>query len=352
MRKDYSEELTPEIREKMKKNLVYIAMFSVIMLFAGFTSAYIVSMGDSFWLKVPFPSAFWISTVLIGLSSLTYMIAIRSIKKGNKQGLKVWMLTTLSLGIGFVYFQFKGYGQLTDKGIHAVNNHIIVADGRYGDYYEIKMGDSFLEVNGNDYLLDGKKITAEQLKKLQSFTAQFLNLDEKKDFVVNNYGKPFVLYLNQSPLSVNQNYLIKKDGQALSFTDRLRLRDLSMHIRDGRGDFFARGKIGEDFNIYYKGEALDYKNRELYWKGAKLTKYLQLKATETADTATSFLFILTILHLLHIIATLFYQVKMTTRSFSGKFNSGEHLSLRLGAIFWHFLGLLWLYLLLFLLFIH
>jgi cytochrome c oxidase subunit 3 len=233
-----------------------------------------------------------------------------------------------------------------------VNNHIIVSDGRYGDYYEIKMGDSFLEVNGNDYLLNGEVIKEDQFKNLQKFTAQFLDLSVKEDFEVYGYGQPFTLYLDQAPLSVSQNHLMKKGGEALEYTDRLRLRDLAVHIRDGRGDFFARGKIGKDFNIYYKGEALDYKNRELYWKGVKLSKYLQLKATETADTATSFLFILTILHLLHIIATLFYQVKMTIYSFSGKFATSEHLSLRLGAIFWHFLGILWLYLLLFLLFIH
>jgi cytochrome c oxidase subunit 3 len=43
---------------------------------------------------------------------------------------------------------------------------------------------------------------------------------------------------------------------------------------------------------------------------------------------------------------------MTINSFSGKYDNGDVLSLRLGAIFWHFLGILWGYLLLFLLFIH
>ena len=259
---------------------------------------------------------------------------------------------SLLLGIGFVYFQFKGYGQLTAQGIHAVNNHIIVADGRYGDYYEIKMGDYFLEIDGNAYKLNGKPLSETQMQDLKKFASQFLELSDKKDFVVNDYNKPFVLYFNQSPLSVLDKHLMKKDGTSLEYTDRVRLRDFSIHMKDGRGDFFAKGEIGKDFNIYFKGEALEYKNRELYWKGAKLSKYLQLKATETADTATSFLFILTFLHLLHILATLFYQVKMTIYSFSGKFGVNEHLSLRLGAIFWHFLGLIWLYLLLFLLFIH
>jgi len=79
---------------------------------------------------------------------------------------------------------------------------------------------------------------------------------------------------------------------------------------------------------------------------------MQIKVMETADTATSYLYIITFLHLLHIMAAMIYMIKMTIASYSGKFNAKENLSLRLGAIFWHFLGLLWIYLLLFLLFIH
>ena len=68
-------------KEKMKKNLVYVGIFSVIMLFAGFTSAYIVLMGDSFWLKYPMPTAFLISTALVITSSVTFYLALLSTKK-------------------------------------------------------------------------------------------------------------------------------------------------------------------------------------------------------------------------------------------------------------------------------
>jgi len=116
--------------------------------------------------------------------------------------------------------------------------------------------------------------------------------------------------------------------------------------------FFVKGNIGKDFQIYFKGKELDYKNRELHYEGRRLSKYLQIKAMETADTATSYLYIITFIHLMHIAVTLLYMSRLTISSFSGKFNAEENLSLRLGAIFWHFLGLLWIYLLLFLLFIH
>jgi cytochrome c oxidase subunit 3 len=95
MNNNFNQEYSPEIQEKVKKNLVYVGIFSVIMLFAGFTSAYIVSMGDSFWLKFPLPSAFWISTAVIILSSVFFELAIRSIKKENASRLKLFMALAL-----------------------------------------------------------------------------------------------------------------------------------------------------------------------------------------------------------------------------------------------------------------
>ncbi len=352
MRQDFDQELDPEIRLKMKKNLVYIGIFSVVMLFAGFTSAYLVMMGDSFWVKAPMPKGFWISTAVILLSSLTFIMAIRNIRKDNQKGMKMYMLLTFLLGIAFVFFQFKGYGELVDRGIQPVNNHVIVTDGRYGDYFEVKYKGAFIEVDGNSFKLKGKNLTESQMKELQKFMSQFLTLEEDKPFKVNNYAKPFILYFQQAPVSYLNDRLKKDDGEVFNYTDRLRLHQLALNVRDSRGDFFARGELGKDFNIYYKGKALEYKKRTLMWKGKKLDNYLQLKATETADTASSFLFIITILHLGHVLVTLIYLLTLTIRSFSGRFTSGEHMSLTTGSIFWHFLGLLWVYLLLFLLFIH
>lgn len=352
MNRSYEQELSPEVREKMKKNLVYISIFSIVMLFAGFSSAYIVTMGDSFWLKTPLPSGFWTSTVLIALSSLTYILAISFVKKNDLSKGKLLMVLTVLLGMSFIYFQFKGFGTLTESGIHPINNHIIVTDGRYGDYYEIKIGDRFLEVDGNNFLKGSQPLTDKEMAELKAFVQPFLEIDPEKNFVVKNYANPHTLYLSGYPLTVNNGQLLKQNGEELAYVDRLRLHQLAVNINDGRGDFFVKGQIGKDFNIYYQGEALQYKNRQLYWKNAPLSKYHQVKAMETADTASSFLFILVILHLLHIAGALIYLLRMTFATLSNQFSSDNTLRLRLGAIFWHFLGFLWLYLLLFLVFIH
>jgi cytochrome c oxidase subunit 3 len=352
MKRDFSDELSPEVREKMKKNLLYVGIFSIVMMFAGFTSAYIVSMGDSFWLKYPMPIAFWISTAIIVLSSFAIELGIKRIKSGDLKGLKIMMAVTFLSGIGFVYFQFKGYGQLVDFGAHAVNNHIIVTDGRYGDYYDIKINNDFLEVDGNKFMIGGTELSETKMKDLQNFMAQFEGAKPGKDPVVKNYGAKYKLYYKQQPLGLIGGKLSTPDGQKLQYTDLLRLSHLAVNIRDKRGDFFVRGEYGKDFKLYYKGKELEYVNRELRMNGKKLSKYLQIKAMDTADSATSYLYIITFLHLLHILVTMIYMAKITIGSFTGKYTTENNLSLRLGAIFWHFLGLLWIYLLLFLLFIH
>jgi cytochrome c oxidase subunit 3 len=138
----------------------------------------------------------------------------------------------------------------------------------------------------------------------------------------------------------------------MEHVDEIRLGDLAINIRDKRGDFFARGNYGEDFIIYFKGKPLKYKNRQLVYKNRVLSPSLQIKASEAADSASSYLFILTALHVLHMIVTLIFLVIVLINSFSNKYNSGNYIQILTTGVFWHFLGILWLYLLLFLVFIH
>lgn len=352
MNKDFSNELTPEIKEKMKKNLIYLVMFSVVMVFAGLTSAYIVSMGDSFWLKYNLPAAFYISTTVIIISSFLVHFGIQAAKKGKQTNSKILIVSAFIFGASFIYFQFKGYSKLIEDGVHPVSNHIIVTEGRYGDYFELKYKGQFVDVDGNNYYVSGHKMTSAQFSAIQKFMIQFEKFDPSKPLNIANYGSDFILYYKQQPVGLINGKMSLPDGKELQFVDLYRLQSLAVNIGDGRGDFFVKGEIGKDFNIYYKGKKLDYKNRELYFKGRKLSKYYQIKVIDTADTATSYLYLITILHLLHIVFTLFYMAKMTLQSVMGKITSDNTLSIRVGAIFWHFLGILWIYLFIFLIYIH
>lgn len=351
MQKKYSDELDPAVKLRMKKNLVYISIFSIVMVFAGFTSAYIVSMGDTFWVKYPLPMAFWISTALIVVSSASYIIAVAFTHKQDFKKVRIFMTLTFLLGIGFAFYQFKGYGQLVDKGAH-FTSPILVTEGRYGDYYEIKYKDRFVGVNSNDYTLDGKVMSEERLADLQAYVKPFERIANPKGYSISSLDPDYTLYYEGEPVSVTDKKLVTSSGKELRYVEMLRLQYLAWNIRDKRGDFFYKGTLGKDFNVYYKGKKLSYKNRDLYYGKRKLSAPLQLKLNQANDTATSYLYIVTFLHLLHILAALIYLFRMVLLTFKPTLSPDNQLSIRLGSIFWHFLGILWIYLLVFLLFIH
>lgn len=348
---NYEQELKPEVREKMKKNLVYVGIFSIIMLFAGLTSGYYVSMGKSFWLKYPMPTGFYLSTLFIALSSLCFWLAIQGAKKDKQVQLKGAMAATLLFGAAFLYYQFQGYGELVDKGLNPVND-ILVTNGRYGDYYEIKYKGNLVAVDGNEYLINGKPIAPSDFKKIQAYFKQFEKINRNAPLRIKKPNSQIELFYTGSPVLIKDKQLFANDSTQLTYSDEIRLSELAINIRDKRGDFFAHGVYGKDFTIYYSGKALDYKNRQLMYNGTVLKPHMQLSAMQAADSASAFLYLITFVHLLHVLIALLYLMKVAIASFSGKFNSQNTLSLRLSSIFWHFLGLLWLYLLVFLIFIH
>ena len=105
-----------QANRKSAKPMLWVSMISMTMMFAGLTSAYVVSRKRADWVSFDLPNAFYTSTILIILSSLTFIVAKHFIKKDNRKLTTITLLSTLILGIGFVYFQFKGFNQLFDAG--------------------------------------------------------------------------------------------------------------------------------------------------------------------------------------------------------------------------------------------
>ena len=70
---------------KAKDNLLMISMFSIVMLFAGLTSAYIVSKGalDTKWDVIKLSNMFYFSTICIISSSVFAQLALNSSKNDN-----------------------------------------------------------------------------------------------------------------------------------------------------------------------------------------------------------------------------------------------------------------------------
>ncbi|OAB80571.1 cytochrome c oxidase subunit 3 [Cochleicola gelatinilyticus] len=116
---DYTQGSEELKNNRAKKMMLWFGMISLGMSFAGLTSAYVVSKERPDWLTdFEIPQAFYISLVVILLSSVTIHLAKGSVKKGtNKMGM--WLLiATLLLGIAFVYFQFEGFSQIIENGYY------------------------------------------------------------------------------------------------------------------------------------------------------------------------------------------------------------------------------------------
>jgi len=112
-----SEDEKQSIRSRSYKPLLWIAIISMCMIFAGLTSAYLVRMGDPGWMEFELPSIFFISTGVIIISSLTMLFAYKSAAKDNFSGVKIGMLLTLILGSCFIFLQFEAWKQLTEGGV-------------------------------------------------------------------------------------------------------------------------------------------------------------------------------------------------------------------------------------------
>jgi cytochrome c oxidase subunit III len=65
----------------------------------------------------------------------------------------------------------------------------------------------------------------------------------------------------------------------------------------------------------------------------------------------SYLYIFTLVHMAHILSGLIMLGYCLLKSLKGKYNSENMLGLKMAAIYWHFLDILWVYLFLFLYFI-
>ena len=99
------------------KLLLAFAMVSITMMFAGLTSAYVVSASRGDWMReFSLPGAFTISTILIILCSLTIHLAKLKIKADDRKATTLWLWATLVLGLAFVYFQFRGFDQIVEDG--------------------------------------------------------------------------------------------------------------------------------------------------------------------------------------------------------------------------------------------
>ncbi|MCF4100171.1 cytochrome c oxidase subunit 3 [Gillisia sp. M10.2A] len=102
---------------RAKKMMLWFGMISMVMMFAGLASAYIVSKSRPDWLtdfQLP-PSLYW-STLVIMISSVTFIMAKNNIAKANRKNASLFLIATLVLGIAFVILQLESFAEIMRAG--------------------------------------------------------------------------------------------------------------------------------------------------------------------------------------------------------------------------------------------
>ncbi|HWK02251.1 MAG TPA: heme-copper oxidase subunit III [Puia sp.] len=114
-----SETMVNEQRKKIHphKFTLWVALGSIIMMFAGLTSAYIVKRDQPGWTTFVIPRAFWYSTGAILLSSLTIQMAQQAFKEREMLRYRRLLTATSVLGGLFVILQWVGFRQIWSTGI-------------------------------------------------------------------------------------------------------------------------------------------------------------------------------------------------------------------------------------------
>lgn len=233
-------EMNFEQHTRSKKMLLNIGLFSIIMLFAGFTSAMLVSMSDGFWVNITLPSGFWWSTAILLISSVTAYFSRKASKNNNFRSALNLTIITFFLGLTFCVLQFKSWGQMIDSG----------------------------------------------------------------------------------------NYMVAN------------LMDL-------------KGEYGTDYTFTYKGEPLKLVDGEFYAESDRYNdKPLKDRLLGSRNAASSYLYVLSGVHWLHVVGGIFVLFRVIVLLAKRGLTPKTDLSLALSATYWHFVDALWVYLFLFLLFIH
>lgn len=91
---------------------------TITMLFAGFTSAYLVRRASPDWLPLPVPRILWVNTAVLLASSIALEVGRRGLRRGRPAALTRWLLVATVLGVTFLAGQLAAWRQLAAWGIY------------------------------------------------------------------------------------------------------------------------------------------------------------------------------------------------------------------------------------------
>ena len=102
------------------KFTLWVAIGSIIMMFAGLTSAYIVKRSQANWALLDMPRAFWFSTAAILISSGTIFLAQNAFRERKMRMYRQFLGLTALLGMVFLVLQVIGFASYGTQDIRLI----------------------------------------------------------------------------------------------------------------------------------------------------------------------------------------------------------------------------------------
>ncbi len=104
---------------RAKKMMLWFGIISMVMMFAGLTSAYVVSKNRPDWISdFQLPVSIYWSTLVIIISSITFILAKKSIGDGKRSAGTMFLMATLALAIAFIFLQLKSFSEIISAGYY------------------------------------------------------------------------------------------------------------------------------------------------------------------------------------------------------------------------------------------
>jgi cytochrome c oxidase subunit 3/cytochrome o ubiquinol oxidase subunit 3 len=111
------------------KLAIWLWLSSEALFFGAFISTYFLYRGrDAQYLKGPKPEQFFnipftsVTSFILLMSSLTMVLALAAIQRGDHRRLRIWLLATCIFGLTFISGQVFEFTEFYRKGLHLSTN--------------------------------------------------------------------------------------------------------------------------------------------------------------------------------------------------------------------------------------
>lgn len=104
-------------RQELRQLGLWMFLGTVTMLFAAFTSAYLVRRGSIDWQLIMLPTVLWANTAALAASSLTLEGSRWAGRSGRVGAARLGMVATIVLGVGFLVGQLGAWQTLAAQGV-------------------------------------------------------------------------------------------------------------------------------------------------------------------------------------------------------------------------------------------